>query len=114
MEMIEKCLSTLFPIAGLHEWVQGKFTIICNELLGFPIDQFSKGEIHNVFMKNHKMMSPDNNIELNSPVFKLLVDDLCSTLRIKQLKRVSSVISTSLLESHHSVCLIYKPKRYHL
>lgn len=117
MEMVEKCLSCLFHIVGIHNWPEGNFVYIFNNLV--KQYEFPFGEVHNVFMRrhlccNHQLLKLDNYIDLNSQVFNIILEDLCSDLRIKQLKQASKIINASSLESYHSVCVTYKPKRCHL
>lgn len=120
LELVEKILSALLHIAGLHEWPQGRFVDICEQYLNFPINNFAQnGEIRNIYMRNHLRCTHgniDNETVINaqSPVFKALIDDICSNNRIKQFKRISTTLTTSSIESFHSVAIMYKTKRYHL
>lgn len=115
-EMLEKCLSTLFHAAGLHEWPQAKFVDIFYLYIG-PYN-FQPGLIQNVFMNkhlrcNHEIIAVKNVVDFQFFEYKLIMEDLCSDLRIEQLKRAFSHIKTSTIESHHSVALTYRSKRYH-
>lgn len=43
-----------------------------------------------------------------APKLQQLIDDLCSDLRFKKLRRSAHIIATSSLEFHHSVVITYR------
>lgn len=113
--MLQRCLSTLFHLCGIHTWTEGKFIDIFHQLVG-PY-AFPEGYISEIWMREHLQCDHINNsehqvLQRDSRELALLVEDLCSTTRLHQLERAAHLVSTSALESHHSVTLNYRPKRY--
>ena len=113
--MLEKCVSILLHLAGIHRW-EGRFVDIFNDLVGARV--FPQRKIHDIWMRSylacdHGEILVENILNPNSDEFNMLLDDLCTDSRLIQLHRSAHVISTSSLESHHSVVLSYRPKRYH-
>lgn len=80
---------------------------------------FVGNSINNIWMKNylkcdHDVIINEEPINADSFAFNFILDDICSDICLKQLSRAGYIISTSSIESYHSLALSYKPKRYHL
>lgn len=113
--LVEKTLSTLLHLVGVHTWHEGKFVEIYHALVG-PYN-FKENIINDIWMRNHLQCEHDV-LEVREPIdptnqdYILLLDDICSNNRLKQLLKAAHVISTSKLEAYHSLALNYRPKRH--
>lgn len=116
--MLEKCLSILLHIVGVHEWKQGLFVDIFNNFVGYY--DFPQTAIQNVWMKNylscdHKHFCVDEDIlDPFSNEYSILLEDMCSDSRLHQLRNSAHIVSTPTLESYYSMGLNCSVKRYHL
>lgn len=114
--LTEKILSLFFHLAGIHEWGPGKFV----DLFNFRIKKhvFPPGAVHDVFFSRYlccdHLNHEENVVDAESAEYGLILADLTSNNRLISLQRAARIISTSVLESYHSVVLQYRPKRYHL
>lgn len=119
--MLQKCLSTLFHLVGIHEWEKGKFVDIFHAKVDQQAVFLDNAFICNVEMDqhlkcSHNLLDETEHVVLdkNGYVYKLLVEELCSNNRVKEIKRAASITSTSIVESFHSLGISnYRPKRYH-
>lgn len=115
-DMLQKCLSVFFHLGGVHRWPEGRFVDIFNQVFGER--NFPPTMIQQIWMRGYLSCNHAEDIEMEvlspySAEFGILLDDVCSDNRLQQLQRAARFISTSSLESHHSVALNYRPKRYH-
>lgn len=106
-------------MSGLHQWPQGRFVDIFNRFIS-PY-QIKGITIQNIWMHNYHQCDHVNDdtiyneyevIDNNSLEFYLLIDEICSDARINQFRRAAHIVSTSILESYHSLVISYRPKRY--
>lgn len=116
--MVEKCLSSIFHTLGLHNWPEGRFVDIFNTQI-VPYN-FKDTQIYNIWMHNCLKCDHDNNenkehekIDPNSIEFSLIIDDICSDLRLEQFDRATRVISAPTFDLFHSLIDGYKPKRFY-
>lgn len=115
--MIQKCLSIFFHLANVHHWTEGRFVDLFHNLVG-PYN-FKEENINDIWMVyvlecNHDENEQHEPMNTNNADYILLLDEVCSNLRIEQLQRTGRIISMSALESFHSIVISYRPKRYHL
>lgn len=115
--LVEKIVSCLFHLVGVHQWGQGKFVDLFNNLVGNRA--FPEGFVQNVWICNylgcdHCLILEEELLDPNCAEFIMLLEDVCFTTRLEQLSRCAHHISTSSLESYHSVAISYRKKRYHL
>lgn len=81
----------------------------------FPEDSFvSTIRMEKLLRCSHAQYFEETTYDPQSAEITILTEDLFSDNRLKQLERSAHIISTSALESYHSVVLGYRPKRYHL
>ena len=95
--MVEQCLSTLFHLAGIHRWPQGRFVDLFNRFV--RSHNFTDILVQNVWMKGYLQCDhvADENyihvdIDSNSSSYNLLLEDICSDNRLKQLSRAAHII----------------------
>lgn len=58
----------------------------------------------------HENIKNKNIVDLQSPVFEALVNNLRSNHRFKQIKRISTAMTTLFIESFHYVAILCKTK----
>lgn len=115
--MLEKVVSVFFHLAGVHQWGEGRFEELYNNLVNqqvFPGQLVKTIHMRNRLQCDHGPILEENILNPQSVDFQLLVEDILSDNRLKQLQKSAHIISTSLLESYHSLAISYRPKRYHL
>lgn len=113
--MLERYLSTLLHLAGVHKWKQGRFVDIFHQNVG-P-HNFHDGYIQNIFIKHHLSCDHDINssyetMNNNFHELKILVDDLCTDIRLHQFERAAQIVSIFPFESFNFITSDFQLKKY--